>query len=99
MELSFRTKELRTICEHPDRAEGAIGQVAHLLRARLADLRAASSIGDLPLDIEVARYAGKAAMRVALDERFALYLAPHDESVANMQAAHRLVVLAVEKEG
>lgn len=50
MEIAFRTKALRTVClsgEAMDERYGAEG--AALLRARIADIRAAECLGDLPL--------------------------------------------------
>lgn len=50
MEIAFRTKALRTVClsgEAMDERYGAEG--AALLRGRIADMRAAECLGDLPL--------------------------------------------------
>lgn len=50
MILAFRTERLRSICENEDLAVADMGaRPATTLRARLADLRAASSITDLPV--------------------------------------------------
>ena len=49
MELAFESKELRSICEREPEAQRKLGQsVAGTLKSRLADLRAAESIRDLP---------------------------------------------------
>ncbi len=48
MELAFESKDLRSICELGATAEHELGaEVAEVLRRRLADLRAATSIYDL----------------------------------------------------
>jgi hypothetical protein len=48
MIVAFETKQLRTICEDPDLAETRLGpEVAHLLRGRVADIRAATRMSDL----------------------------------------------------
>jgi hypothetical protein len=49
MELAFKTQRLRTVCEQHDVALKAFGPLgAGGLRTRLADLRAAASLADLP---------------------------------------------------
>ncbi len=48
MEIAFDTKHLRTICESEVQANHELGsEVAEILKHRLADLRAATSIKDL----------------------------------------------------
>ena len=48
MELAFDSKPLRTICESEDDATQELGHaVSEILKHRLADLRAATSIADL----------------------------------------------------
>ncbi len=48
MELAFNSKLLRTICESESRAKHELGDaVAEMLKHRLADLRAATSVKDL----------------------------------------------------
>jgi len=48
MELSFRTRTLRSLCESEDKAAALYGvEVAAALRRRLADLRAARTVEDL----------------------------------------------------
>lgn len=47
--VSFATPELRLLCEEPKVAKAKLGDdVARLLRARLADLRSADGLLDLP---------------------------------------------------
>ena len=48
MELAFASKELRSICEKEFTARAKLGvDVAEVLKRRLADLRAATSVDDL----------------------------------------------------
>ena len=50
MELAFETIDLRTMCENDAIAQELLGvEAATMLKHRLADLRAAESIRDLPL--------------------------------------------------
>ena len=50
MELAFATKPLREICESEDKAKQKLGtKVAAVLKHRLADLRAAATMSDLPV--------------------------------------------------
>jgi hypothetical protein len=49
MEISFSTKRLRTVCLDADKAVGMMGEAAaDDLRTRIADLRAATYLADLP---------------------------------------------------
>src|SRR2546430_1105832 len=49
MELAFRTKKLRTLCQEHDEAVNEIGEpAAEVLRTRIADLRAVTYLADLP---------------------------------------------------
>lgn len=48
MELAFESKELRAVCEQGAAAKEELGEeMANDLRRRLADLRAATAVGDL----------------------------------------------------
>lgn len=48
MNLAFSTRDLRTICEEQIAAEREFGiEIAHELRARLADMRAAENVSEL----------------------------------------------------
>lgn len=50
MEIAFQTEEIRDICEHASVAEDILGsELANSLRARLADIRAATTMQDLML--------------------------------------------------
>ena len=49
MELAFRTRKLRTLCQDYDEAVKTMGMSpADVLRTRLADLRAVTMLADLP---------------------------------------------------
>ena len=48
MEISFETKDLRTICEIEAHAQNKLGdETAGILKRRLADIRSAKTISDL----------------------------------------------------
>jgi hypothetical protein len=50
MELAFKTKKLRTLCQEHDKAVSEIGEpAAEILRTRVADLRAVTYLADLPV--------------------------------------------------
>jgi hypothetical protein len=50
LELAFATKPLRELCESEVKAKQKLGaKIAAVLKHRLADLRAADSIEDLPI--------------------------------------------------
>jgi hypothetical protein len=50
MELAFRTRRLRTLCLDHDVAVKTMGQAAaDSLRTRIADLRAVTSLAELPV--------------------------------------------------
>lgn len=49
MELAFRTRKLRTLCQDHDEAVRVMGEsAAEVLRTRIADLRAVTYLADLP---------------------------------------------------
>ncbi len=49
MELTFRTRELRTLCQDHDMAVTKMGEpAADVLRTRLADLRAVTYLSEIP---------------------------------------------------
>lgn len=49
MELAFRTRRLRTLCQEHDEAVKAMGKpAADALRTRVADLRAVTYLAELP---------------------------------------------------
>jgi len=49
MELAFKTRTLRTLCQEHDEAVKAMGKsAAEVLRTRIADLRAVTYLAELP---------------------------------------------------
>jgi proteic killer suppression protein len=49
MELAFRTRKLRTLCQDHDEAVSLLGEpAADVLRTRIADLRAVTYLAELP---------------------------------------------------
>jgi hypothetical protein len=50
LELAFATKPLRELCESEAKAKEKLGaKIAAVLKHRLADLRAADTVGELPI--------------------------------------------------
>lgn len=50
MELAFRTRKLRYLCQDHDEAVKVMGEsAAEVLRTRIADLRAVSYLAELPV--------------------------------------------------
>jgi proteic killer suppression protein len=50
MELAFRTRKLRTLCQEHDEAVRVMGEsAADVLRTRIADLRAVTYLAELPV--------------------------------------------------
>jgi toxin HigB-1 len=50
MELAFRTRKLRTLCQDHDEAISLMGEsAADALRTRIADLRAVTYLDELPV--------------------------------------------------
>jgi hypothetical protein len=75
LELAFETKALRDICESEQRAKHELGaKVAEQLKRRLADLRAASSIDELPV-AKPRKVAGTCVFE--LPEGYRLIVAPN----------------------
>ena len=68
MRIAFRTRNTRRLCENQAFAEKQLGiSVAALLRARLADIVAASSIGDLIVSAPEKMEDGVILMRLGPD--------------------------------
>ncbi len=82
MEVAFDSKELRTICEADTTATRELGvNVADTLRRRLADLRAASTINDLPVGSPHAlEGAAGRARAVELTEGYRIVIAANHRS-------------------
>lgn len=74
MQLAFETKRLRDICENEERAADELGtKVAEQLKRRLADLRAAESIEEMPNIVKPSKGSTKCSVLFAEDR---LYFAP-----------------------
>lgn len=94
MHLSFRTRALRATCESVVGADARYGGAGPSLRARLADLRAADRLPDLPLGYEPLAASGTA--RIALAPSGWIYLETLAGSVSTLERAHRIIVTHVE---
>lgn len=84
MELAFRTKSLRTVCEDVSKAEAKLGRrITEALIPRLADLRAAPVASDLPFEWE-ATEGGKPGLRVWLvDSHWMVWRVNHQQVPRN----------------
>jgi proteic killer suppression protein len=83
--LSFPTQELRTLCEHQAVAERALGiDAARQLFARLADLREADTMLDLPaVDSREVEIDGVWHYAFELDDGFLMLLRPGHKTQAD----------------
>jgi hypothetical protein len=106
MELSFRTRTLRSVCEDEAKAVAAYGErVAAQLRLRVADLRAAPSVADLPPIVTSLASGEEAGLRVAVSSEYVLRCRSshradaHDpEGAVDWRRVHRLQLLDIEEE-
>jgi hypothetical protein len=66
VEIAFASRAVRKICENDNAAEGLLGaNLARKLRARLADLKAASTVRESPFRLRKMRNRG--ATEIAID--------------------------------
>jgi hypothetical protein len=78
LELAFETKPLREICESQEKAKQQLGaRIAAVLKDRLADLRAAATVADLPLG-EPHKVSGGYVLE--LSDEFRLIVSPNHKS-------------------
>lgn len=78
MQLAFETKRLRDICENEERAADELGtKVAEQLKRRLADLRAAESIEEMPNIVKPSKGSTKCSVRFA-EDRSIVFCANHN---------------------
>jgi hypothetical protein len=78
LQLAFETKRLREICENEDSAAEELGtKVAEQLKRRLADLRAAESIEEMPNIVKPRKGSTKCSVRFAKD-RSIVFCANHN---------------------
>lgn len=76
MELGFRTRTLRSLCQDHDKAVQAIGEpAAAVLRTRIADLRAARYLADLPASRPEVVEGGQPQLRFDLRDGWSLLMA------------------------
>ena len=105
MELAFRTRSLREICEDPRKAASQLGdRVATVLQARLADLHAASRVSDLIAGAP--RICGPGGTRLMIqlpDSQYLVLQCNHVAVISNpglvdWTAVTRLQVVSIGKE-
>lgn len=105
MELSFQTRALRDTCESTDKLRRQYGDRAgESVKARLADLRAASTINDVVIGTprEVS-HDGRPAMTLDLEDGYTMVFCPNhlktpvsaDASV-DWSSVSRIKILAIE---
>lgn len=104
MEIAFQTKSLRDLCERGDRISKQFGdRVGEAIKARLADLRAASTISDVVAgNPRVLTIDGKPVMSLDVHESCSLVFCPNhlrvpllpDASV-NWSAVSRIKILKI----
>jgi hypothetical protein len=104
MELSFRTRKLRAVCEDECKAASTLGEaVAKQLRHRLADLRAATTVADLVTG--QTRFGGRqnSQMRLHIADGVQLLCHPNtarlpkdDGGMVDWGRVYRLAIVAIE---
>ena len=107
MELAFSSPSLRTICEDEARAENELGsEVAEVLKRRLADMRAATSLIDIvvgqPRELDGA---DRKLMAIDLCENYRIVFCPnHPKSLmigiseSEWSKVTRLRILRIERD-
>jgi proteic killer suppression protein len=104
MELSFRTRILRSVCEDVERAASTYGsEFAKHLKSRLADLRAAPTVLDLVVGRPIFNGSDKAELRISITDDFVLHCRPNHSSLpidqdgaVDWRRIHRLQVIDIE---
>ena len=105
MELSFRTRELRSVCENEDKTASAFGsEVGDRLRRRLADLRAARTVHDLVAGRPRLSGDRNAELRLLIAKGYKLYCRPNhntlpedDAGMIDWREVYRLQVMDIEE--
>ena len=105
MEIAFRTKALRNICENGDAMQSQYGaEGAQRIKQCLADLRAATSLGELPMGLPSAPLGDwTCEASIVVDKKRRLVLRPNhnrmpvsqDDSV-DWNSIERVLVLRIE---
>jgi proteic killer suppression protein len=86
MELAFRTKRLRTLCEDHDEAVKTMGQTAaDVLRTRIADLRAVTYLAELPAGRPAVIDGERPQLHFELRARWSLVMEVAHQSVPRTQ--------------
>ena len=106
LEIAFDAKALRTVCEREARAKRDLGaRVAEMLKHRLADLRAATSVSDLiagnPRELNGA---GRRQMIVELCEGYRIVFCANHSKVSMIESGdldwsrvNRIKILRIER--
>lgn len=79
LELSFENKQLRALCERENRAKAVLGdEVAKRLRARIADIDAASTYVDLVIGSpRIVEYKDRECLVISLTNDLHLIMIPN----------------------
>jgi hypothetical protein len=105
MELSFRTRELRLLCENPSKAETRFDlAVSDYLRRRIADLHAATTIDDLVAGYPRFTDGTHGEMRIDIAGTHELLFRPNHQSLSRDSAGlvdwtrvHRIQIVEIEE--
>lgn len=105
MELSFRTRTLRTVCEDESYAAATFGRtIANGLRRRLADLRAARTVADLVAGKPTVGGPNNVELRVSVSEAVRLVCRVNqnnavddDTGLTDWNRVHRIQVVNIEE--
>jgi len=82
MELAFRTRKLRALCQDHDEAVRLMGEsAAEVLRTRIADLRAVTYLADLPAGRPAVVGGDRPQLRFNLREGWSLLMKVGHQSV------------------
>ena len=82
MELAFRTRSLRTVCQDHEQAVRMMGvSAADVLRTRIADLRAATYLAELPAGRPDVINGDRPQLRFELSEGWSLLMRVGHETV------------------
>jgi len=95
--ISFKTKELRALCESLDAAIKAFGaEIAHPLIRRLADLQAAQVLGELPVGNPRPTGHGEIKIDVGEEQCLVIHPLPLDKDVdAHWDSIDRILILEI----
>lgn len=105
VELSFRTRQLRTLCEDNERAISVFGRtIGTNLRRRLADLRAAQAIDDIIVGKPTIGGHQSSELRLSLGDGYSLLCRPNHQmtdltagDLFDWSHVYRLQIMKIEK--